>query len=267
MKPLSFSSLRVRLLFLFVLAVVPALGWIFYVHVEQRRLAATEAQDNALRLAQIAAAQQAQLIQGTHQLLSVLAQLPAIREGDATTCTTLVTNLLKRYPTYANLGAERLNGDVFCSATPFSQPLNVANYTWFQRVIRTRDFTVGEYQKSLLSNEFVLVLGYPVFDEGGHVQGVVAASLHLDRLNRMATQVQFPPGAALTAIDRNGTIVARNPDPQSWLGLSFPNAPLIKAMLTQEEGTAQLPGVDGVHRLYAFSRVHDASDVGLYVSV
>ena len=63
MKPLSFSSLRVRLLLLFALAVIPALGWIFYVHVEQRRLAATEAQDNALRLAQIAAAQQSQLIQ------------------------------------------------------------------------------------------------------------------------------------------------------------------------------------------------------------
>src|SRR5215210_1561488 len=113
MKPLSFSSLRVRLLFLFALAVVPALGWIFYIHVEQRRLAATEAQDNALRLAQIAAAQQAQLIQGTHQLLSVLAQLPAVREGDSAACSMLFAGLLKRHPVYANLGADRLNGDIF----------------------------------------------------------------------------------------------------------------------------------------------------------
>lgn len=267
MKPLWFSSLRVRLLLLFALAVIPALGWIFYVHIEQRRVAATEAQHNALRLAQLAAAQQAQLIQGAHQLLSVLAQLPVVREGDSAACSTLFAGLLKQHPVYANLGANRLNGDVFCSATPLSQPLNVANHNWFQRVIHDQKFTIGEYQKSRISNEFILVLGYPVFDGEGHVQGVVAASLHLDRLNRMETQVQFPPGATLTAIDRNGTIVARNPDPQSWLGLSFPNAPLVKTMLTQEEGTTQLPGVDGIPRLYAFSRVHDASDVGLYVSV
>lgn len=267
MKPLSFASLRVRLLLLFALAVIPALGWIFHVHVEQRRLAATEAQDNVLRLVQLAAAQQAQLIQGTHQLLSVLAQLPAVREGNSAACTTLFTDLLKRYPVFANLGADRLNGDVFCSATPLPQSLNVANYTWFQRVIHDQKFTIGEYQKSLISNEFILVLGYPILDDEGHAQGVVAASLNLGRLNQLAARVQFPPGTTFTAIDRNGTIVAGNPDPQHWLGLALPEAPLIKAMLTQEEGTAQLPGVDGVQRLYAFSRVHDASDVGLYVSV
>ncbi len=266
MKPLSFSSLRVRLLFLFAVAVIPALGWIFHVHVEQRGLAATEAQDNALRLAQLAAAQQAQLIQGTHQLLSVLAQLPALREGNATTCTTLVTNLLKRYPTYANLGADRLNGDVFCSATPLLHPLNVANYSWFQRVLRTRDFTVGEYQKSLLSNEFVLVLGYPILDDSDQIQGVVAASLNLDRLNQMATQVQLPQGATLTALDRNGTILTRSPDPQ-WIGRVLPESPLVKTILTQGEGTTEVEGVDGVRRLYAFTQVREAQEVGLYVSI
>jgi signal transduction histidine kinase len=267
MKRLWLSSLRVRLLLLFTLAVIPALGWIFYVHVEQRRLAEAEVQGDAIRLAQLAAAQQAQLIQGAHQLLSVLAQLPAVREEDSAACATLFAELLKRHPVYANLGADRLNGDVFCSATPLSQSLNVANHDWFRRAIRGQKFTIGEYQKSRISNEFVLVLGHPVFDDGGRVQGVVAASLHLDRLNQIATQAQFPPGATLTAVDRNGVIVARTPDAQHWLGLSLPDAPLIKAMLAQGEGTTQLPGEDGVRRLYAFSRVRDASDVGLYVGV
>ena len=76
MKPLLFSSLRVRLLLLFALAVIPALGWIFDAHIEQRGLAATEVQGNALRLAQFAAADQARVIQGAHQLLIALAQLP-----------------------------------------------------------------------------------------------------------------------------------------------------------------------------------------------
>jgi len=57
-----FASLRSRLLLLIALAILPALGLIFYVNVEQRRLAATQAQDDALRLARQAAAEHAQLI-------------------------------------------------------------------------------------------------------------------------------------------------------------------------------------------------------------
>ena len=63
-----FASLRSRLLLLIALAMLPALGLIFYVNVEQRRLEATQAQDNALRFARLAAAEHTQLIQSAHQL-------------------------------------------------------------------------------------------------------------------------------------------------------------------------------------------------------
>ncbi len=64
-------------------AVLPALGLIFYVNLEQRRLAATQVQDNALRFARLAAAEQAQLVQGTHQLLAALAYLPVVRNQES----------------------------------------------------------------------------------------------------------------------------------------------------------------------------------------
>jgi signal transduction histidine kinase len=38
-------------------------------------------------------------------------------------------------------------------------------------------------------------------------------------------------------------------------------------MLTQGEGTAEVPDVDGIQRLYAFTQVRGAGDVGLYVSI
>ena len=46
----SFSSLRVRLLLLVLLAVIPALGLMLYTGLEQRRLAAVHAQEGALRV-------------------------------------------------------------------------------------------------------------------------------------------------------------------------------------------------------------------------
>jgi signal transduction histidine kinase len=266
MKPLSFSSLRVRLLLLFALAVIPALGWIFQVHIEQRGLAATEVQDNALRLAQFAAADQARVIQGAHQLLIALAQLPAVREGNAQACTALFTNLLKQQPIYHNLGVARANGDLFCSVLPFTQPTNVANSSWFHRAVQRRDFSIGEFQESLVNREFIVASSYPVFDATNQLQAVVAVSLDLGRLNQLATRVQLPQGTTLTAIDRNGTILARYPDPQ-WIGQILPESPLVKIILTQGEGTAEVEGVDGVRRLYAFTQVREAQEVGLYVSI
>jgi len=267
MSRFSFSSLRARLLLLALLAVLPALGLILYTDLEQRRLAATQAQDDALRLARLAAADQGQLLQSTHQLLTALAQLPAVRNGDPNTCTTLFTNLRRQYPVYANLGAARPNGEVFCSAASFTQPLSVAGSTWFQRVVQRRDFIIGEYQRSLVTGEFTLVLGYPVLDAADQVQAVVAAALDLGRLNQLAAQARLPAGATLIAVDRNGTIIARYPNPWQWVGKVLPAAPLIKAMLTQGEGTAEVPGVDGVRYLYAFTQVRGASEVGMYVSI
>jgi signal transduction histidine kinase len=51
------------------------------------------------------------------------------------------------------------------------------------------------------------------------------------------------------------------------VGKVLPEVPIIKAMLAQGEGTAEVPGVDGTQHLYAFTRVGGASDIGMYVSI
>lgn len=263
-----FASLRSRLLLLIVLAVLPALGLIFYVNVEQRHLAVIQAQDNALRLVRLAAAEHTQLVQSAHQLLAALALLPVVRDEDAAGCSALFASLLKHYTAYGNLGVSRANGDYFCSAVPLAPSVNSSSYAWFQRTVRTKAFTVGEYQRSQATGTFVLILGYPLLTATGQLQAVLAASLDLGRLNQLAAQAQLPPGSTVTAVDRNGTIIARYPDPERWLGKALVDAPLIKAMLTSSEGTVELPGLDGIQRLYAFTQVRDAdAEVGLSVSV
>lgn len=267
MRTRFFSNLRARLFLLVVLAVLPALGLIFYNDMEQRKMAATQAQEDALRLAQLAAAEQAQLMRSTHQLLIALAQLPAVRNGDGRACSEFFSKLIKLYPAYANLGASHADGEAFCSVSPLMKPVNVASSTWFERVLRNRDFSIGDYQKSAATGEFVLILGYPVLDATGQIQGVVAASLDLSRLSQLAAQARLPEGATLTAIDRNGTIVADYPDSQRWIGRTLRETPLGQTMLTQNEGTLETQGVDGQKRLYAFTRMQEGGDVGLHVSI
>ena len=95
----SFSSLRIRLVLLVLLAVIPALGLILYTGLEQRRLAAVRAQENASRVLHQAMMQQDLLIAGARQLLLTLAHLPQVRKLDSQGCSVIVAQ--------ANAGSRR----------------------------------------------------------------------------------------------------------------------------------------------------------------
>ena len=84
----SFHSLRTLLVLLVLLAVTPALVLILYTASEQRRVAAAQAQDEALRLARIVSSQQQRFIEGARQLLMALAKRPDVRHARAGACTT-----------------------------------------------------------------------------------------------------------------------------------------------------------------------------------
>ena len=63
MKRFYFASLRSRLIVLVFLAVLPALGLILFTASEERRAAAAEVQDDALRIARLASSAQERLIE------------------------------------------------------------------------------------------------------------------------------------------------------------------------------------------------------------
>src|SRR3972149_4765958 len=236
----SFPSLRTRLLLLVLLAVIPALGLILYTGLEQRRQAVVEAQKTAQRLIRLFSVEQERLIEGTYQLLVTLTHLPEVRSGD-----------------------------LFCSALSFTGRINVADRAYFRRAVETRDFAIGEFQIGRVTKKPTLNLGYPVLDEEARVQAVVFVALDLAWLNELAAKAQLPSGSVLTVVDHKGTILARYPDHEKWVGQSMPEAPIVRAMLAQREGTAEVAGLDGVSRLFAFTPLHSgpAGDVTSAVGI
>jgi PAS domain S-box-containing protein len=263
------SSLRFRLILLVLLAVLPALGLILRTNLEQRQWAVAEAQEEALQLARLAAVDQEQFIQSAQQLLAALAQLPAVRDGDPTACETLLANLLEQYPVYTGFTAASPQGDVFCSAPPIAGTVNFSDRTWYQRLVQTKNFVAGEYQMGRISGKPTLVLAYPALDAAGSLQAIVTAGLDLDELNQVVAEAQLPAGSAFIVLDHGGTILARQPDPKTWVGQSVPETPLIQAVLAQGEGALKGDGVDGVLRLYSFASLASApaGEAATYVGV
>jgi len=250
----SVSSLRVRLLLLVLLALIPARGLGIYTAWEMREVARAEALQDAMRLARIASAAGERLVEGTHQILIVLARLPEIHRQNASACSTLFADLLKPYPYYSNLGAAKPNGVVFCSAIAYEGVATIGDRTYFQRAVERRDLSSGEYQIGRITGKAVVNFGYPVLDDAGHVKAVVFAGLDLSWLNRLLAESHLPENSTITVVDGAGQVLARYPEPERWVGKFFAETPFIQAAISQQdEGTVEGSGLDGTPRLFAFT--------------
>lgn len=247
-----FSSLRFRLVALVILASVPAFGLIIWNNLEQRADKRDAAKVLAQEVTEATAAQEAQVLQSARELLSQLTAAPQVTGGDIAACEEYLAGVLAIEPRYAGFGVTNLDGDIYCSGTD-AHP-NVADRAYFQRVIASGEFAVGDYVIARDGAETpVLSFASPIFDERGQLAGMVATGVNLDWLNEFSARLTLPEGATLTVIDGNGVVLARQPDPEGYVGKAVPEAPLLEHVLAEGKGTAEAPGLDGVERLYAFA--------------
>ncbi|MBD2045631.1 PAS domain S-box protein [Coleofasciculus sp. FACHB-64] len=117
----------------------------------------------------------------------------------------------------------------------------------------------------LLVVVLVLALIYTNFEERRHQTTQIQAEAL--QITRLATANQE------RLINSQGIILARYPNPETWVAQASPEAPLVKTMLTQKRaGMVEASGVDGVTSLYAIAPLEgtcrDQGDrCNLYVSV
>ena len=267
--PVFFSSVRARLLLLVLLATLPALELILYLAHHHGREALSAAREQMYLLAHMTAADYARLLDNTHQLLATLAHLPEVREGRGQPCNALMAQAKTGYAQYANLGAIRPDGTVFCSAQPMKGRINVSDRTYFQKALATRDFSIGEYQIGRITGKPVVVLAHPDYDSGARLRAVLFAAVDLIWLNPLVQQARLPEGLTLTLLDSRGVVLNRYPESEKWTGVSHAGSALFRAMReTRGEGTVEDVGLDGVRRIYAFAPLrHNASDGGAFIAI
>src|SRR4051812_15286245 len=269
MSGASFSSLRVRLALVVLLAVLPALGLMLYTAAEQRRLDAVQAQTDAQRQATVVAADQSEQVVAARQLLTLLGRLPAMRAGDAAGCQALLASLLPQYPNYTNLTALRPDGAVLCSAPPAEPGLSLADRAYFQRAVATRDFAAGDFIIGRISGKPSIDFASPVYEPGGQLQMVLALGLDLTWLNGYLAQGAWPPGTILTLLDQDGTIVASYPD-TTLIGQAVRGRPATETVLAAREGVTRAPDVGGRPYLLGFATTDGgtaAADVHVIVGI
>ena len=261
-------SLRTRLLLLVLLALGPMLALAVMAGLEARHADGRRAQEQAMQLVRQIARDQEYSINESRQFLTTLAQLPALQVHDATACSRFMANARKQYPRYANIGALTPDGEVFCSALPFSSGIRATDNTWFRRALESREFVSSDYHIGGITRRAVITVAQAVLDASGVARAVVFASIDLEWLNRVFADAQLPAGSVLTVIDRQGRIVVRSPDPEFWVGESIPGSALAQVVQTQQqEGMSESFALDQVERLYAYRQMGPTPAVRTYVVV
>jgi len=250
-----FSGLRFRLLLLVVLTCAPLVALTLHTAWDDRRRAKTAWSQRSQRMMELANREEEKVIGETRQLLMALAESAPVRAGDRRECKRLVDQLFDCATNYAKLGVLTTNGEVLASApAPINKP-TPSDKAFFDRVIETSSFIIGELPTNAAVGKPVINFGYPVFDRSGQAQEVVFASLDLVWFNRFGSELsaQLPKGAAWTELNRKGTILARYPAAKYWIGKTFPNATLLESMLTKKNGIQEAADPAGVSTFYAFA--------------
>ncbi|OGO47674.1 MAG: hypothetical protein A2Z30_01335 [Chloroflexi bacterium RBG_16_64_43] len=260
--------MRLPLFGLVLLAILPAFAVVLSFGISERRSEAARAKQEALDFAHLAAHDQQHVVNSTRELLILLSGQDEVWPTSGHECSGYVAGVMPAYPSVANLGAATLDGNIYCSAVPLTAPVNITDRGYFQRALSSGDFSVGEFQVGRITGRVAINMGYPIHDESGALHGVVYAALSLDWLGQLAAGAGLPLGSSVTVIDSLGTVLARFPEEEGWVGQEVPEAPLYMAITQgQGEGVFEAVGLDGEHRLFGYTSLVADRPGAVYVSV
>jgi diguanylate cyclase (GGDEF)-like protein len=265
----NFRAYRRRIFGLILLTFLPLLALNLYTSIEQRANILKQDREEVLTLMRLEAAQLNGFIQSAHDLISAASEMVGHgnRARDAEACVRILVTVQRQSPMFANLGMIEPDGSLHCSIARLTAKTNVADRNYFQRALREKDFVVGEYQIGRVINKPVLPIAKPILDQTGMVKRVLFATVDLLWLNQILANTPLPAGGTILLLDRHGTVLARHPEPQTWVGKNTAATPLWKTIQEGTERISVAQGLDGIERVYAFGAMGGKAGNALYLAI
>jgi diguanylate cyclase (GGDEF)-like protein len=261
-------SLRDRILLLVLLAALaPALVNGAFL-VEHREQEVKKAKDGLRSLARYAAENLDDKVKGTVQLLHGLSRSSDLDTGKVA-CSAFLGNVLARYPHYTGLLTITPGGDLHCDSLRTGRQLNVGARGYFKQASATLE-PAFEVVFGGLTGIAVLQVAYPVLDDRGALKLVLLASLNLSQYAQGFAAASHYPSLQALIWDRKGTLMVREPeDGEAKLaGKAFAASEVFRFAASMDAGaTAELPDLDGVHRIWAGGAMPQTRGSGLRITL
>ena len=262
-------GLRGRILMLVLVALAPPTVIAITVALEERSEARRHAQSDLLDSTRLAAVDAGSAVDATAGLLSAVADDLAARPG-AEHCKRLLAVVPRATDWYSTVGVASPSGRVYCgtSSRGFVRPIgraDVSKEEWFRRAQTEAGLVLGELGQGPLSPMQALLSSHAV-DRGRFKRpAVVFAALDVDQFTKTIGLQDSPRGTRYMILDHRGRLVARVPD-DGPAGRRRVERPLVRTVLREHQGTAELKGLDGVLTIYGFAPVGGNAKGRLFIT-
>lgn len=241
-----------RLLFLLCL---PGLAVILFQLIEEHTDILKEHQQQAGALAiQISQLQRADL-DNTKRLLTQLAKHDELLNANNGQCSSLLQHASLITPNIANIGLVDLQGNVLCTVKNTKQNINIKDRRYFQNTIKSKDFTIGQFQIDRSINRLTVNFSVPVFDPEGQLTHVLAVAKLLEKWSQSLNSLRLPENALAIITDADHNVVANYPFDYNQLGKK-PNKywPSVN-----NQGAFQYQDPIGERRIYLSQQIEESS--------
>ncbi|MDE1150441.1 MAG: ATP-binding protein [Azospirillaceae bacterium] len=247
-------GLRARLQILLLLVVAPLTGLSIIDYGARRSEAIEAGQAQALSLARAVAEQQSLLITQARRIADTLASESAKLPTDQ--CVEDARLMKTAHPWIVNLNLMGPDGQAFCSSAdpPFQ---NYADRPYFQAMIKTGQPSISDFLIGRPTGRPVVVVGQLQSGPKGDILRVASTAISLDWLESMGRHMVERRNAVFLAVDRQGTVLARFPEIEGVVGVSYADTALMRTVLATDDGVTDAPDLHGDGRLFGIVAVGD----------
>lgn len=257
-------SLGQRTLAITVMTLLPIMGVLVYNEIALRQSREREVERLALNVARQAAIEMERVRAGNEGVLQAIARAPVVARLDPEPCTRYLTDLKPALPQITSIGVFDVDGYSRCRSDGVVTQGSFADRQYFKDALAAKGrLVLGEYTVSRVTGIASLPFALAIMD-GDRPIGVVGSSIDLRWLAEAIRARDLASNASLTIADRNGTILAREPQPERFVGTNIPAA-FAGLLNAAAPGTTRVLSQDGTERILGYVPVR-AEPEGLYVS-
>ncbi|MBX5186200.1 HAMP domain-containing protein [Rhizobium sp. NZLR5] len=209
--------MRLKLVAVAVAALAPVVAMLAYNEVALRNQRNEEMRASAAEAARQASSEVERIVEGLHALLVSVSAMPSVRHLDVQACNEALKSVAESIPNIRTIFVVGLDGRPVCGSMAFPDGVVFSDRDYFQQTLETKDFSVGTYTQSRLTDRPVLPLAMPLM-EGETVKAVIVSGIRVDWLQNRITERGVAPGNEVTIADGKGTVVAHVPRPEQFVG-------------------------------------------------